>query len=56
LGNAAPRGERRLSVKNLADRADAGFGQMRFKAIEETPHCRAIIGIDLEPGIDERAD
>ena len=56
LRDAAPWGERRFSVEDLANRADAGFGEMRFKAIEKSPCCRAIIGIDPEPGIDERAD
>jgi hypothetical protein len=35
LGNAAAWGERRLSVKDLANRADAGIGEMRFKAVEK---------------------
>ena len=56
LSDAAPWGERRFSVKDLANRADASFGEMRFKAIEKTPCCRAIIGIDPQPSIDERTD
>jgi hypothetical protein len=29
---------------------------MRFEAVEEMPRCRAVVRMDLEPGIDERAD
>src|SRR4029077_13403042 len=56
LGDAAARRERRLGVKNFADRADAGFSEMRLEAVEEKPRHRAIMGVDLEPSIDERAD
>ena len=36
--------------------ADASFSEMRFEAVEEVPRHRAIIGMNLEPSIDERAD
>ena len=52
LGDAAARHEGRVGVEHLADRADAGFGEMRLEAGEETPSRRAIIGV--KPGIDER--
>jgi hypothetical protein len=56
LGDAAARREWRLGVKDFADRADAGLGEMRLEAVEETSRRCAVIGVDLEPGIDERAD
>src|SRR5271167_3575450 len=56
LGDAAARCERRLGVEDFADRADAGFGEMRLETVEEMPRCRAIVGVNLEPSIDERAD
>src|ERR1700693_544325 len=43
-------------VKDLADGTNAGFSEMRLEAVEEMPRHRAIIGVDLEPRIDERAD
>src|SRR5437764_223087 len=56
LGDAAARRERRLGVKDFADRAEARFSEMRLEAVEEMPRHHAIIGVDLEPRIDERAD
>ena len=56
LGDAAARGERWLGIEDFADRADAGFSEMRLKAVEETPRRRMIIGVNPEPSIDERAD
>src|SRR6266481_127541 len=56
LGDAAARRERWLRIEDFADRADAGFGEMRLKAVEEMPRRFAIIGVDLEPGIDERTN
>src|SRR5258707_9208459 len=56
LGDAAARRERRLGVKDFADRADAGFSEMRLKAVEEMPRRRTIIGVNPEPSIDEPAD
>jgi hypothetical protein len=56
LGDAPARRERWLRVKDFADRADAGFSEMRLEAVEEMPRLGAINGVDLEPCIDERAD
>src|SRR5712692_10997574 len=56
LGDAAARGEGRLGIEDLADRADASFGEVGFKAVEKTPCGLALIRMHLEPGIDKGAD
>jgi hypothetical protein len=56
LRDTTARGERRLGVKDFADRADTAFSEMRLEAVEEMPCCRAVVRMDLEPSIDERAD
>src|SRR5882762_11001127 len=55
-GDAAARRERRLRIEDFADRTDAGFSEMRLKAVEEMPSRRTIIGVNHEPSIDERDD
>ncbi len=56
LGDAAARGEGRLGIEDLADRADAGLGEVGFETVEKMPCRLALVGIDLEPGVDEGAD
>src|SRR5690349_12564543 len=56
LGDTAARGEGRLGVENLAYRANAGLGEVRFETIEKMPRRLVIVGMHLEPGVDERAD
>jgi hypothetical protein len=55
LRDTTARGERRLGVKDFADRTDTGFSEMRLKTAE-MPRCCMIIGVNPEPSIDERAD
>src|ERR1700737_569912 len=43
LGDAAARRERWLRIEDFADRADAGFSEMRLKAVEEIAARRTII-------------
>jgi hypothetical protein len=56
LGDAAARGERRFGIENLADRADASLAEMGLEGVEEMPRRLALFGVDLEPGVDKRAD
>ena len=46
----------RFGVEDLAERADARFVQVRREAFETAPRARLVVRMDLEPGIDERAD
>src|ERR1700737_2965715 len=43
LGDAAARRERWLRIEDFPNRADAGFSEMRLKALEEMPRRRTII-------------
>ena len=56
LGDAAARRERWLRIEDFADRADAGFSEMRLKAVEKPSRHRAIIGVNPEPSINEWAN
>src|SRR4051812_39794174 len=56
LRDAAARREWRLGIEDLVDRADAALGKVLLEAAEETACFRASFGMDLEPGVDERAD
>src|SRR3977135_1267538 len=48
LGDAAARGEGGLGIKDLADRADAGLGEMRFETDEKMPCRLALARKDLK--------
>ena len=56
LRDAAPRRVGLHRVEDLADRADAGLVEVRDEAVEEAPRARAVLGMHLEPRVDERAD
>ena len=56
LGDAAPGREGRFGVEDFADRAQRGLVQMWAEGFEKVPGAPAVIGMDLEPGVDERAD
>src|SRR2546421_10464459 len=56
LRDAAARRVRFDGVEDLADRADAGFVQVRHEAFEEASRARAVFGVDFEPSVYERAD
>src|SRR4051794_13509403 len=56
LRDAAAGGEGRLGVEDLADRADAGVVEVREHRLEETARAGVILGMHLQPGIDEWAD
>src|SRR6266851_2777459 len=45
LGDAAARGEGRLGIEDLADRADAGLGEVGFETVEKMPCRLAPVGI-----------
>src|SRR5437588_276023 len=56
LCGAAARVIRRLGVEDLADRADAGVGQVWFESIEKAQSAGAVGRMDFEPRVDERSD
>src|SRR3954468_22966300 len=56
LGDAAAGGVRLLGVEDLADRAEAGLVQVGDEPLEEPPGAGAVVGVDLQPGVDEGAD
>src|SRR6516165_4408773 len=45
-----------LGVEDLADRADARFAEMGREARQEILGGVRLFGMDLQPGVDERAD
>src|SRR5262245_49025931 len=55
LSNTPTRRERFLRVEHLADRSDAGIVEMRDEPVERVTSAVEIVGIDLQPGIDERS-
>src|SRR5579864_3457444 len=55
LGNSAARGIRGLGVEDLADGAQASLAEVGHEAFEEAPRARSVVGVDLQPGVDERA-
>ena len=46
----------RFGVEDLADRADAGVGEMRFESVEEVQRAGIVVRMDAEPCVDERSD
>src|SRR5690349_9125397 len=56
LGDAAARSERGFCIENLADRTDAGFIQVGHETLEQRVGAGTIVGIDFQPGVDERSD
>src|SRR5687768_16867182 len=56
LRNTTPLRIRLLSVENLAERTDGAGFHIRFKAGKESPRPFYIIGMHLQPRIDERSD
>src|SRR5262249_43395120 len=56
LGDAAARRERLLRVKDLAERADAGFAQLADESLQKAPGSRPLLRLDLDPGVEERTD
>src|SRR5262249_6495700 len=54
LRDAAAGREWRLRVEHFADRSDARIVEVRQKTLERGARAREIVGIDLQPCIDER--
>src|SRR5207237_9499621 len=50
------RRERWLGVEDFTDRAETGLVEMTLKGGEKTAGARVIVGVNLQPGVDERAD
>jgi hypothetical protein len=45
-----------LGVEDLAHRADARLAQVRHQSGQEAPGAGAVVGVDAQPGVEERAD
>src|SRR5215217_6310643 len=56
LGDAAAGGEWRLGIEDIVDRADTGLGEVLLEPPQKTAGLLAAVGMNLEPGVDERAD
>src|SRR6476661_6770033 len=56
LGNTAAGCEGRFRVEHFADRADARLVEVRHEAVERVARAGEIVGIDLQPRVDERTD
>src|SRR5579872_963233 len=56
LSDAAPWSVRFLGAEDLAHRADASLVQMRHEALQEAARSGTVVGMDAEPGVDQRSD
>src|SRR5919198_3409747 len=56
LRDAAARREWRLGIEHLADRSDARIVHVREETVDTLLDGLEVVGMDLQPGVDERTD
>src|SRR5260370_1386936 len=55
LSDAPARREGRFGIEDFADRSDAGLVEVRHEPVERTLRAGQIVGVHLQPRIDERS-
>jgi hypothetical protein len=55
LRDAATGCKRPFGIEDLADGANTGFAEMRFKAMQEAPGPSIVVWIDLKQGVNKGA-